>query len=165
MRLFIAINFTPEIKSALKDAQKSLKLFAPSANYSHEQNFHLTLAFIGESNRADDVKKIIASTADSAPFPLTLEGAGRFGDIVWIGVKRTEALCVLADKLSAALRLAGFNIETHEFKPHITIAREVTERNIPLPEMNAVSMTAGRVSLMKSERINGRLTYTEIYGK
>jgi len=31
--------------------------------------------------------------------------------------------------------------------------------------MQRATMTVKRISLMKSERINGKLTYTEIYGR
>ena len=51
MRLFIAVRFTPEIKELLKAAAVRLKQQSVSGNFTDLENFHLTLAFIGESDR------------------------------------------------------------------------------------------------------------------
>lgn len=65
-----------------------------------------------------------------------------------------------------ALLENGFNIEKHIFKPHITLGRRVRfynsiEKNILLDE--PLETKVNSISLMKSERINGKLIYMEIY--
>ncbi len=47
MRLFIAINFDNEIKKKFTLAQDRLKQFT-KGNFSHTENIHLTLVFLGE---------------------------------------------------------------------------------------------------------------------
>ena len=48
MRLFIAIQFPERIKNALAYLQQDMKDCGMKGNYTKEENFHLTLAFIGE---------------------------------------------------------------------------------------------------------------------
>ncbi|MDR1042323.1 MAG: RNA 2',3'-cyclic phosphodiesterase, partial [Clostridiales Family XIII bacterium] len=51
MRLFIAINFSEEIKDALCETIADLRDASRRGRYTHRDNLHLTLAFIGESDR------------------------------------------------------------------------------------------------------------------
>ncbi len=44
------------------------------------------------------------------------------------------------------------------------MAREVQAKDVKL-SIPTASMTVGRISLMRSDRINGKLTYTEVFGK
>ena len=55
MRLFIAIQFSPEILDALVGVQSELKSFDVRGRYSPPENLHLTLAFIGEYGDPDRV--------------------------------------------------------------------------------------------------------------
>ena len=78
------------------------------------------------------------------------------------------SLYLLSDRIKKALRSEGFEIDRKKFKPHITIARRVKTGISPEKirlDIPRASMTVSGFSLMKSERINGRLTYTELYWK
>lgn len=55
MRLFIAIQLDPQMKEELTDLQLYMKRLGVRGNYSHEENLHLTLAFIGEYSAPDAV--------------------------------------------------------------------------------------------------------------
>ena len=64
----------------------------------------------------------------------------------------------------------GFAVDTREFRPHITLAREVSlQDDFDLPGFSArqprAGMTVSRLSLMRSDRIGGKLTYAEVGGK
>ncbi|MBE6830541.1 MAG: RNA 2',3'-cyclic phosphodiesterase [Ruminococcaceae bacterium] len=173
MRLFIAVNFSEPVKDSLTEWIQKLKDCGVRGNFSRRENLHLTLAFIGETADADKVRQVM-DRISAEPFELTVGGLGRFrrngGDICWVGVEKNEVLLSVHNQLCAALRFAGFSIENREFKPHLTLGREMI-----FPSGFAFRDFAGRIapmtmrvpkiSLMKSERINGQLTYTEIYGK
>jgi 2'-5' RNA ligase len=70
--------------------------------------------------------------------------------------------------LTDELKKFEFKIEEKEYKPHLTLGRRVYvkkdfniaqfENGIPILEMDV-----NYISLMKSERINGKLVYTEVY--
>lgn len=175
MRLFIAINFNEEIKNHLMDAIQKLKQSSVKGNFTQRDNLHLTLVFIGEvgTDKVDQIKSVI-NRVKSESFDLAFGGIGRFkrkgSEIYWVGVEKNEMLYSINNQLTEELRIEGFDIEKREFKPHLTLGREVIVKdsfhqdNLAelLPNMN---MNVNRISLMKSERIKGILTYTDIYGK
>ncbi len=162
MRVFIAINFTESIIRRLTAAQEELRFYDKYANYSKRENLHLTLAFIGETDRYEDIADIMEKCACPS-FELTVSGTGRFGDsIYWAGIERNPSLTALAENLQNNLRQNGFPIEKRRFAPHVTLARETrgladVKVNIP-----PTKMKVDRISLMKSERIKGRPVYTKI---
>lgn len=164
MRLFFAIPFSPEIRRVLLDAQDALRRQVHSANFTRPENLHLTLAFLGETPRLREAARIAAGIS-AGPFPLTAGGTGRFGELWWVGVLPNPALEALASELRNALRNDGFPVEDRPFQPHITLARQVSFDTMPKLTVPDASMTVRRVSLMKSERIGGKLLYTEVAGK
>ena len=175
MRLFIAINFNEEIKSNLVTTIQELKKSSMKGNFTHRENLHLTLAFIGEvgSDKVGQIKSQI-NGIKAEPFQLILKGLGKFkrngGDIYWVGVEKNEILISINKYLVEELRNTGYQIEIREFSPHLTIGREVVlNDSVDTNKISEITlnkkMTVSRISLMKSERINGKLIYTEVYGK
>lgn len=164
MRLFIAIRFSREIRQVLLDTVDGLRAQAASGNFAGPENLHLTLAFIGETDRVAAIRDAMEET-HAEPFPLTVEGFGHFGDLWWVGLSKNPALSALTGDLQEALRKRGFDIERRPFRPHITVARQVRAERPPELTVPSVSMEVTRLSLMKSQRIGGKLVYTEIYGK
>ena len=169
MRLFIAINFTEEVKDALCETIAELREASLRGRYTHRENLHLTLAFIGESEDADgilDVMEDVAEEAAAAPLRVKLADAGVFGGrgggLHWVGVENAPGLGALAKRLAGGLREAGFDIEKRRFVPHITIGREIALSPGAVINVHPAEMTAGHISLMRSDRVGGRLVYTEI---
>ncbi|WP_313133770.1 RNA 2',3'-cyclic phosphodiesterase [Anaerocolumna sp.] len=175
MRLFIAISFTPEIKSNLFKITQYMKQNSIKGNFTKKDNFHLTIAFIGESNAIKDIQNAMNRAIEQPevkPFTLSIEGLGKFnhreGNIFWAGIKNSPLLSQLNKAIVKELRNSGFTIEDREYKPHLTLGRKVMFKNTfdinefekTIPPME---MAVNRVSLMKSETIGGQLIYTEIY--
>ena len=98
-------------------------------------------------------------------FEIALKGCGNFGNLYWIGIEKEPALFKLVREVRAALENEGIPFDRKQFSPHITVAREVvSDSQIKLmPERKKTRVDA--ISLMRSDRINGKLTYTEIYRK
>ncbi|MBE6598193.1 MAG: RNA 2',3'-cyclic phosphodiesterase [Ruminococcaceae bacterium] len=161
MRLFIAINFTEPFKKEVLGCQADLRRASLSGNFSRPENLHMTLAFIGEVRDASGALRAVKSVRFE-PFELKLKGSGRFGNLWWIGADSGKKAEALAAEVRDALRREGVPFDAKPFKPHITVAREVeTAADFSMRVPEAV-MTVSRISLMKSERINGRLVYSEI---
>ena len=169
MRLFVAVNFNDEVKDALCETISELRAASRRGRYTHRDNLHLTLVFIGESERVDDILDVMEDVAEEVftePLEIELSGAGAFkgrgGDLHWVGVKGTPELNVLAKKLSEGLRAEGFDIDRRKFTPHVTIGREIVLT--PGAEINVypAKMRVDHISLMRSDRYEGRLVYTEI---
>lgn len=172
MRLFYAINFSAAVKQKLLEIQGALKSQTVRGNFTLPDNLHLTLAFIGEvaPDRAGPLMQI-AERFQVAPFELRLEGLGRFrrdgGDILWVAIEESKSLTAIYNKLNSQIVEAGFALEKRKFTPHLTLAREARLKgDFDFSEYSArvkpIVTSITKISLMKSERINGRLTYTEI---
>lgn len=173
MRLFIAVNFKDEIKNRLFDTANRLKDQSVKGNFTRRENFHLTLIFIGETSRLNEIKAAIGHINAQA-FRLTLSGLGTFrrkgSAVYWMGVEKNGALTAVHQQLYGALTDAGFMLEDREFNAHLTLGREVVMREnfdfkafaesiAPMP------VQINKISLMSSERAGGILTYREIYTK
>lgn len=170
MRLFITINFDEQTKQNIVSVQQQLKKFA-RGNFSHAENLHLTLAFLGEvhPNRVDDIKQAMNIT-EISPLTLTFDHVNFFkrndGDLWWIGLAENKTLLDMQQKLCSHLSDAGFILENRRFSPHITLARKVRLHQNPNYDSlldTCFKTDTDAISLMRSERINGKLTYTEQY--
>ena len=171
MRLFIAINFPDEIKAAIAQVRDGIKKAALRGNFTLDANLHLTLVFLGECDprQVQAVKSVMEETRFSS-FPLMIETVGYFkrngGNTWWIGLKENIPLADLQSDLSGRLQQKGFLIESRKYTPHVTIGREVKlPAGFVHPEAPQVSFDVTSIELMKSEHINGKLTYTPIYSK
>ena len=174
MRLFIAINLSEEIKDYLTAAIQELKMKAVKGNFTHRGNLHLTLVFLGElgPDKLDAIKSAM-NRVKGNPFRLSISGFGKFkrsgGDIHWVGVDRCDTLFHIQKQLSEELERAGFKLEDRAYSPHLTLGREVrladpSENIYGALADEKLEIAVSRISLMISERINGKLTYSEIYG-
>lgn len=175
MRLFIAIGFSEENKSKLYGLTQRLRAQALQGNTTKKENLHLTLAFIGEVPNTTYKKTCaVLDVLQSAPFEVTFDRLGKFsqpdGALYWLGSGRNGALEKLQRQLLAALKQNHIPVDEKPFKPHITLGRRmVMEEGFSEIDFSGhiepVCQQVNRVSLMKSERIGGKLVYTEVYGK
>lgn len=179
MRLFIAINFSSEVKNALSETIANLRQAALQGRFTSWDNLHLTLVFIGESNRVSDIVQIMQEVAErcfTEPFRIALSEAGVFGgsrsrgsnrsrragDLHWIGIAKNDALNNLVENLSHELKKAGLDIEKRRFVAHVTIGREVVLPEAATVFVQPAEMLADHISLMRSDRIDGQQVYTEL---
>lgn len=122
-RLFVALSLPEDVADRILEIQSGLR----GARWAPFDNLHLTLAFIGETDRhgLEDAASALASVEATA-FDMRLSGCGFFGDrkphAVWVGVEANERLTHLQGKIAASLRRAGFNLEKRKFAPHVTTA-------------------------------------------
>jgi len=163
-RLFIAIAFPETVRAYLDARKEELKRAASRGNFTREDNLHLTMVFIGETDRVDDIIKILEEN-DAAPFDLTLSRAGKFlhnrGDIYWIGIKESPALQSLVSRLENSLRASGFSIEQRPYRPHITLGRGVKAEYFD-NKVSEITFSVDQYKLMESANEEGRLVYRQL---
>ena len=160
MRLFAAISLSPAVCDSLEE-QIAVLRSQGSGTFTRPENLHLTLAFIGEADRVEEAASALRRAAVGGSFPMVVEGLGCFDDLWWAGIRENPALERLALNVQACLREAGFSIEERPWSPHITLVRRWHGEQ-PQTDISPVSMRVQAVSLMKSERLDGKLIYTEI---
>ncbi|WP_111644649.1 RNA 2',3'-cyclic phosphodiesterase [Paranoxybacillus vitaminiphilus] len=149
---FIAVPIPTEISERLVQLQAELKELFPFRSWVHKQDYHITLAFLGEASsiQLEQVKQAmerIAKSHDS--FMLTLDTISTFGNrsaprILWQGVKEEPKLRELRDDVYYACIDIGFSLDQRPFAPHITMARKWQgETEFALGKIRAI--TAGKV--------------------
>lgn len=164
MRLFIAIRFPGNIKDALSDTMADMRRQGVCGNFSRTENLHLTLAFLGEVESPEGILRAM-DRINAAPIRLDLGEGGSFGDLYWVGFKESPELKDYVKRLRVQLKKDGIWFDSKAFRPHITILRKARHTEKLQLHTRKETFTASKVSLMKSERIEGKLTYTEIYSK
>ena len=169
-RLFIAADLPENIKKDLSALAAGLRRSIPG-NYSREINYHITLAFLGDTKLAltAKIREIILNAArGAAAFEVALSELGFFGResnaVLWCGIKGAQPLYGIAEKIRDGLENAEVSFDPKPMKPHITLARKAKLDGVNLKQMhvpNTVGMLTG-ISLYLSYRVNGELTYSPI---
>lgn len=125
MRLFIAIELSDDIKTALGRLRSDI----PGARWVPADQIHLTLAFLGEVDEATTERLSGELLQIHAPeFKLRFTGTGCFPGrsrprVLWIGLEPEPRLNILAASVRTAVLSCGIPQEERPFSPHITLAR------------------------------------------
>ena len=174
MRVFIAINFTSEVKDYLANTIKDLRLESIKGSFTRIENLHVTLAFIGEveSEKVSDIISVLEeSTSNTVPFTIEIGGLGKFVRqkecLYWCGIKENDELIMLQKALVNGLKEHHFSVDDKPFKPHITLARrcvmkQAFEESRFAKSIPSMCMKVESISLMKSEQKEGRVVYSSL---
>ncbi|SHO50819.1 RNA 2',3'-cyclic phosphodiesterase [Anaerocolumna xylanovorans] len=174
-RLFVAIDFGEEEKEKLYNYGMTVRENSVKGNFTHKENLHLTLAFIGETRRRKEAEEALKDGVIKSritPFAIETEKLGRFksrgGDILWVGLKESPELICLHEKITESLRRKDFNIEEQQLKAHLTVGRGVVlNKTAVVEELSAavpgMRIPVNTIHLMNSLRIDGKLTYSSLY--
>ena len=114
--------------------------------WTNTQNLHLTLRFLGETDKARRHQLqngLAAVAARHAPFSLKPSRLDCFRSwsnlrVLWVGLEgELGALLELQADVESLARQIGFSPERNRYSPHITLAR--TARNAPRPALRTAS--------------------------
>ncbi|MDX2224564.1 MAG: RNA 2',3'-cyclic phosphodiesterase [Rhodospirillaceae bacterium] len=125
LRLFVGLALPDPIRDELALLCSGL----PGARWVDDNNFHITLRFIGEvdEHAAGEIDFELSKLRAGA-FRLSLAGLGTFGQghktrALWVRVEPDPALDLLQGRVEAAVARAGIAREARKFTPHVTLAR------------------------------------------
>jgi len=136
LRLFIAVDFSPEITQAAllvsRRLRRSLELPGTRVSWVREGGLHITLKFLGDTD--ESLVSIIAQTMDEVAgrhgqFGVRVKGLGTFPDtgkprVIWMGLAEGGSeLGALAADMDFTLSGLGFTGENRRFQPHLTLGR------------------------------------------
>ena len=164
MRLFIAINFDENMTDALIEMQDDLMRCGVNGNYTREENLHMTLVFIGESDEPEKIEEIMRDVPLRS-FTIKVSGMRHFKDMVFANVEDNPDLIDYVKRLRRALSDNDIDFDKKKFMSHITLVRKVSgAKNVPLnfDESVSESMRVNGISLMKSEHGKHGMVYEEI---
>lgn len=171
MRLFIGIALPDNIREKIGADADKLKKVIPG-RYVVEENYHITLVFIGETDQdgADAIKRAMdAAVIGQAPVDLSIGRPGYFrkpeNAILHMKVGGWKQLLGLDKRLRNALREERISFDKKPFNAHITLARKA---RINLGELNnfpeqKYKLRVNEITLFHSTRVNGVLKYLPIY--
>lgn len=170
LRLFIALPLPNEVKQVLQTQQDSLKLHLhehdKDIRWTTSEQWHLTLAFLGATNR-ERLPQVQGAMERSAKpigtFMLETTSPGAFPSlrrpsVLWLGVGGdVTSLQTLQFRLSEALS-GMLEPDDKPFKPHLTLARlkqfglgaKVSEAFGNLPKTDAHAWTVDELCLYQS---------------
>lgn len=163
MRAFVSVDLDG-LADAVAQAQKPFR--RPGLNPVDPEQAHVTLKFLDDvdSERLDAVREALVAAVDDAavgPFTAEFGGYGVFPSldyisVVWLGVRAGgEELTQLHEAVESRTTALGFEPESHEFTPHVTLARmddarskeevksEVTEHD---PDVGSLSVEEIRLT-------------------
>lgn len=163
MRTFLAINLNAGLKQALGKIIRTLAAGGADVKWVEEQNLHLTLKFLGDTDQEllPDITSAVQQNLKAFhPFELILAGTGVFPPrgnprVIWVGVKGDlNNLFELQRKTETALAGLGFAPENRKFSPHLTIGRIRSNRGVSrLPDLPA-ELAAGGIGRFTAESVD-----------
>ena len=140
IRTFIAVLISPELKSRIGAIQQSFKGLPCDVKWVAEENFHITLKFLGNvgEDRMDALCAAAQEAAKAGPsrFEMAFAEIGAFPNnrrpqVIWVGARKgEEEMAELARRLDDALAPLGFEREKKRFNAHVTIGRARSPRGL-----------------------------------
>ena len=152
MRLFVALHIDSDIRRRITEFRERMRAYAPDVRWVGPETFHVTLQFLGETEKLDSIKGALEQVHGAA-IPLLFSGTGFFPNpksprVFWIGIESDNNLQKLADSIGTALQPLGFERDAGPFKPHLTLARAGSGRPKPVRgEHAAAGLRVLRVKL------------------
>lgn len=143
VRIFIALAPPDDAKEELARELCPAYDAYPRMRWNRIEDWHITLAFLGELPVATVPllrPPLAALAAAHRPVRLALRGGGHFDErVLWSGIDGDlDGLHLLATEVRAAVRECGVAFEERPLRPHLTLAR--SRRNAP---PHAVEAAAG----------------------
>ena len=140
-RTFVALPIPVVQRTRLGRLQGLLAPDLPGARWVTPDQFHLTLAFLGDVPDLDlaPVCRAVAEVAGRFPrLTLNLQSLGAFPDAarartVWVGLAGPDqdGLLALQAGIATAVAALGYPAEGDQFIPHITLGRLKVNKEAP----------------------------------
>lgn len=162
MRLFLGFSPTAAERHIYDVCQRLQTADELPLHWVPAENWHVTVAFLGEVDERDLVRldaAVAPLVADSAAFPLTFSSVEWFPSalkprLLTLRLEDDDALLGMQRGVVSALRSEGFHSENRSYRPHLTLARLKTARRRfqppALPPVNPFHCEARELMLFES---------------
>lgn len=160
------ISLTPDVSSAIAIQQWCALCWPAISRAVPLQNYHLTLAFLGDvsDSQLQTLHELLLEVRSPA-IDLTLDSPGYWPDStsLWLGSNNVPVhLITLAEKCKSIANRAGVRTETRRYVPHLTLARKTkTPPGLPLIDPD-FPMRFESIELYQSIRDRDGVRYIEL---
>ncbi|PYY15303.1 MAG: RNA 2',3'-cyclic phosphodiesterase [Acidobacteria bacterium] len=175
MRLFVAIEISPDIRARITDFILRTQPCLTNARWGRPEGLHITLKFLGNvaDQRRNAIEEALGRIA-SRQFDVSLQNIGVFPNarsprVLWVGIQSGPELANLATIVDGVLVQLGFEREKRAFTPHVTLARfkegsRTQNVSSALPESNPSfgTMTATEFHLYESKLSPKGASYSKL---
>ncbi|MBI2956867.1 MAG: RNA 2',3'-cyclic phosphodiesterase [Acidobacteria bacterium] len=158
MRLFVALELTPAIRTALEELLQRLERTGADVRWVHSEGLHLTLKFIGEQPEESlpRVREALSSVRSARPVELAFRGLGYFPNerrprVFWVGLEASENLKELAAQMEDVLAPLGIEREQRAYKPHLTLGRFQSPQGLARLQKEIAALTSNAFGEMRTE--------------
>jgi 2'-5' RNA ligase len=135
IRTFIAVTLAASTVEEIAKVQAELKEIKADIRWVRAENMHLTLKFLGDTNRSKigPILEVLHTTLQRQPaFSVHAQGLGGFPDLtrprmVWAGLTE-DRLIAVSHAVETALVPLDFPMEQRPFRPHLTLGRVRSQR-------------------------------------
>ena len=143
MRLFVALDIEQQVCQRIAAFRDQMRPLAPDVRWVGPETFHVTLQFLGETKKLDEIRHALKSV-HGAPIELAFRRAGFFPNpksprVFWVGIESDARLQDLVTAILRALTPFGFERDPGPFTPHVTLARSGSGRPRPVRGEQPVS--------------------------
>ncbi len=136
MRLFIALDIDEDIRRRIEMFVEGVRGFAPDVRFVGPDSFHITLKFLGETDKVEQIKAALHEVRGT-PFQISFRGYGFFpgvknARVFWAGIEAGAELQELATAVDTAMTTLRFEKERGPYRPHLTLARSGSGRPVKM---------------------------------
>lgn len=169
VKLFAGIPLNDAARAYVAQAADALKRSGVLARWAPAENWHVTLAFLGEIDvaRTATVVSAFVSIRNQPPFSLRLSCIGAFPSlrrprVLWVGGDEQEPkFSAAAQSLRSAFASLGFRFDDAALA-HVTIGRSKGSAPFIPPQLGtAISIPVTRLALFESVRTSAGVGYVE----
>lgn len=177
LRLFIAVPVIPKLRRKFFNLANQLKTAGADVKWVSEENFHITLKFLGDTppEKVGLITEALNSTLSGFDsFRIKFNGVGVFPNrkrpkVVWVGLGSAHTqIAAMAQAVENALEPLGFEKESRPFKSHLTIGRirstggtdELMKQLDRLKDFDGGNMKLEEIHLVRSELTGSGPVYT-----
>jgi 2'-5' RNA ligase len=177
VRLFVALLFPDQVKSALGELIDDLRPHGQGIKWVEPKNIHLTLKFIGEvpEKKVETICGALETVlAGRKKFKGQVAGCGGFPSlrnprVLWVGLDGADPAVEMAREMNHKLIPVGIKSEKRDLSPHLTLGRikKPSDLTALAEHMESLNFDAGsvildRVALVKSTLTPGGPIYENI---
>ncbi|MDM8102603.1 MULTISPECIES: RNA 2',3'-cyclic phosphodiesterase [Oceanobacillus] len=138
---FIGIQVKPLLAEQLTEWQKHFMQHLPFKQWTDKEDFHITLAFLGEvgEKSIETLRNELYSITAYTAFDLNRTSLGTFGNkhqprVLWLGVENNPMLNRIQQQVVQICEIIGYKNEKRAYTPHITIAKKWADQKKTVTE-------------------------------